>query len=851
MLNQNFEPMKNIFIVFFMFLSNTFFAQNTFEQIRQQYLQEINNAAHNEDDADGENEIDKFKRWEFFASRSLDKNGNFPNCELLLDNWEAKKQLRINSALKSNNIGNWTSLNPSVIPIGGPKGTGRVHKVYIEPWNTNNIWVCSSTGGLWKSTDAGNNWQALTDNLPTLGTSDIAVDPNNPMIIYLATGENSFALNAVNKGIFKSIDGGLSWTYLALDPNSNNLFNGNIFRILLNPSNSNILIAACTNGLKYSNDGGISWSTKKINRFFDAEFHPNNPDTVYACNANEIYRSTDAGASWTLLNTGIPSVSRRIELAVSPDGPNYVYALVQNSSFGYGGLYRSTDAGNTWTLQSTSPSILGNVYNPNVNTGGYDYCELTIDPTNKDKIYTAGNIYVCKSSDGGITFSAASTWSGPYTTTGNGVPSNYVHLDMHDIIHHPTLSDVVFVGCDGGVFKTENGGNTWSILGNQMHIAQIYRIGTASNPDTIGYGTQDNSHYIKNGNAYVQIGASDGMEFAFDPNMSSNFYYVTQNGRYIARFSNGFYANISPPEQGYWIAPFFLDVENHDTLYVALKDVFVSYNRGTTWNNFSNGAVSSSFKTAMLQAPSDPNVIYLSSDSVMYKSTDRGQTWASLGLPAGSGVKIISYIAIDHNNPQHLWISYANFENGNKVFESTDGGLSWINISLNLPNSPVNCIIHENNSNNGLYVGTDVGVYYYNSNLGSWIDFNNQLPNVIVMELEIAPSIGKIRAGTYGRGLWESDIYSNSSSTDEPLTLKEELILFPNPANNIVNIKIPEDWKAERVLFEIYDINGKRIEAEYQNTTNFSKNIEYLANGIYVIAISSNSRHFVKRLVKQ
>jgi hypothetical protein len=119
------------------------------------------------------------------------------------------------------------------------------------------------------------------------------------------------------------------------------------------------------------------------------------------------------------------------------------------------------------------------------------------------------------------------------------------------------------------------------------------------------------------------------------------------------------------------------------------------------------------------------------------------------------------------------------------------------------------------------------------------------------MELEIAPSIGKIRAGTYGRGLWESDIYSNSSSTDEPLTLKEELILFPNPANNIVNIKIPEDWKAERVLFEIYDINGKRIEAEYQNTTNFSKNIEYLANGIYVIAISSNSRHFVKRLVKQ
>ncbi len=116
---------------------------------------------------------------------------------------------------------------------------------------------------------------------------------------------------------------------------------------------------------------------------------------------------------------------------------------------------------------------------------------------------------------------------------------------------------------------------------------------------------------------------------------------------------------------------------------------------------------------------------------------------------------------------------------------------------------------------------------------------------------EIAPNIGKIRAGTYGRGLWESDIYSNPAATDESFTSKEELILFPNPAKNNVNVKIPENWKADRVLVEIYDINGKKIEAEYQNSTSFSKNIEHLANGIYVIAISSNSRHFVKRLVKQ
>jgi photosystem II stability/assembly factor-like uncharacterized protein len=844
--------MKNSLFILLIFLNLNLFAQNNFEQIRQQYLQEISNIPEEEESAEDENEHKKFSRWEFFAKRQLDENGNFPSNEILLNNWEAKKQLKISSALKSTNIGNWTSLNPSVIPIGGPKGTGRIHKVYIEPWNTNNIWACSSTGGLWKSTDAGNSWQALTDNLPTLGTSSIAVDPNNPQIVYLATGENSFSPNAFSKGIFKSTDGGISWTYLSQDPNSINLFFGVIFKLVLHPVNSNTILTAGSSGLKLSPDGGLTWSTKLTTRFFDIEFHPSSHDTIYACNANTIYRSTDAGNSWVALNTGIPTVSKRIELAVSPDGPDYVYALVQNSSYGFGGLYRSTDAGNTWTLQSTSPNVLGSVTNPAATTGGWSYCELTADPTNKDKIYTAGNYYVCKSLDGGITFTAASNWIGPYTTTGNGVPSNYVHVDMHDIQHHPTLTDVVFVGCDGGIFKTDNGGTSWTILGSEMHIAQIYRIGTyANNPDTLGYGTQDNSHYIKNGNSFVQVGSMDGMEIAIHPKNQNLFYYLAQNGRYIFRSINGNSNNISVPEFGNWVAPFFLDIENPDTLYLALRDVYISYNRGTTWTNRSNGTVSNENKAAMLQSPSNPDIIYLASDTILYKSTDRGLSWTTLGRPVSSGLTMISYIAIDHNNPQHLWISCANYISGNKVYESTDGGISWTNLSLNLPNIPINCIVQENNSNNGLYIGTDEGVYYYNSNLGSWIDFNNQLPNVIVMELEIAPSIGKIRAGTYGRGLWESDIYSNPSATDEPFTSKEELILFPNPAKNIVNVKIPENWKADRVLVEIYDINGKKIEAEYQNSTSFSKNIEHLANGIYVITISSNSRHFVKRLVKQ
>jgi photosystem II stability/assembly factor-like uncharacterized protein len=843
--------MKNLFFVFFMFLSNIFYAQNTFEQIRQQYLQEVTNASPDEDNVEGENELDKFKRWEFFASRRLDENGNFPNNELFLNNWEAKKQLKINSALKSNNIGNWTSLNPSVIPIGGPKGTGRVHKVYIEPWNTNNIWVCSSTGGLWKSTDAGLSWQVLTDNLPTLSTSDIAIDPNNPSIIYLATGENNFSPETPGKGIFKSTDGGISWAYLSQDPNSTNIFAGIIFKLVLHPVNSNTILTAGSSGLKLSSDGGLTWSTKFINRFYDIELNPSSPDTIYACNANTIYRSTDAGNSWTALNTGIPTVSKRIELAVSPDGPNYVYALVQNSSYGFGGLYRSTDAGNTWTLQSTSPNVLGNVLNLASTTGGRSYCELTADPTNKDKIYTAGNFYVCKSIDGGVTFVPASNWIGPYTTTGNGVSSNYVHVDMHDIQHHPTLSNVVYVGCDGGVFKTENGGTSWSILGSEMHIAQIYRIGTyASNPDTLGYGTQDNSHYIKKGNSFVQEGSLDGMEIAFNPNNSNTFYYVAQNGRFIFRNRNGVNTNISINEFGSWVAPFFLDIENPDTLYVALEDVYVSYNRGTTWTNISNGTVSNVDKTAMLQAPSNPNIIYLTTDTILYKSTDRGLSWSTLGRPVSSGFTMISYIAIDHNDPQHLWISCANYISGNKVYESTDGGISWTNLSLNLPNFPVNCIVHENNSNNGLYVGTEYGVYYYNSSLGSWIDFNNQLPNVIVMELEIAPSIGKIRAGTYGRGLWESDIYSNTTSNTAINANIENAIFFPNPAKNIVNVKIPDSWQNEMVLFEIYDLNGKKIISEYHSEASFTKDISNLPKGIYIFSLRSNSKNCVKKVIK-
>jgi hypothetical protein len=384
-----------------------------------------------------------------------------------------------------------------------------------------------------------------------------------------------------------------------------------------------------------------------------------------------------------------------------------------------------------------------------------------------------------------------------------------------------------------------------------MHIAQIYRINNfASNADIVGYGTQDNAHYIRNGNSCRQVGSLDGMEIAFHPLNQNIFYYLAQNGRYFFRVVNGFTTDISVPEFGNWVAPFLLDNEHPDTLYLGLKDIYISYNRGTSWTNVSNGTISNSDKSALAQAPSNPNTIYLTSDTTIYKSTDRGLTWVSLGRPNGTGSSpSISYIAVDHNNSEHLWISCSNYINNIKVFESVDGGQSWTNISLNLPNAPVNTIVHENNPNNGIYVGTDIGVYYYNSNLGTWIDFNQNLPNVIISELEIAPSIGKIRAGTYGRGLWESDLYNNTTvglATDKQT---EQVIVFPNPVQDNINISLPDSWSSEIVLMELYSIDGKKILSEYYRDKIFSKDLSQFPKGFYVLSLISTSKSFFTKIV--
>jgi len=196
-------------------------------------------------------------------------------------------------------------------------------------------------------------------------------------------------------------------------------------------------------------------------------------------------------------------------------------------------------------------------------------------------------------------------------------------------------------------------------------------------------------------------------------------------------------------------------------LFLSNLLFLLSDNQGESWTNITNGITAGQLIKAITIAPSSPDNIYIATSGLIWRTTDGGASWRVIksNLPSG----VITYIAVSQYDPQKIWVSLSNYSSSkdrNKVFTSDNGGLNWINYSKGLPNVPVNCVVYENDSKSALYAGTDLGVYYRNREMDSWVNFNNQLPNVIVNELEIFYPERKIRAATYGRGIWESELYS-------------------------------------------------------------------------------------------
>lgn len=711
----------------------------------------------------------KIKRWEWFWEQRVGESGEFPKHDVVWEEWEKQQKAARTSA--NNQTAPWTFCGPSTSP-GGYNGLGRINCMAFHPTDANTFWVGSPSGGLWKTTDGGNSWVNNNDDLPVLGVSDIAINPNNPDVMYIATGdgEYTYSLSALGNyesgasksvGVLKSTDGGMSWNTTSLSWSQSNT--NYIRRLVINPSNPQILYLASSNGIWKSTDAGQNWSLSRTGYFIDLELKPGSPNTIYASSFNwngaRIFRSTDAGGSWNQVGNFNNSVRLNIEVCAA--SPNFVDVVGANDNGGLEGLWNSTDGGATFNQYYTGTGSNNMLHNdPNMQgvdgQGLYDLA-YAVNPNNSN-VRWLGGVNTWNTTDGGNNWNIESVWSQGFVS---GVP--VVHADKHFFTYHPLQPNTFFDCNDGGIYKTTNGGNTWTDLSNGLGIGQLYRIGVSqSTTNKVLCGHQDNGTKELDGNNWHERKGGDGMECIIHPTNSNTAYASIQNGDIFITTNNWssnteISDNIPGNPDGPWVTPYVMDPSNPNTLYAGYKELYKTTNQGTSWTSISP-FISGDYIRSIAVAPSDPQYIYIASYDSLYYTTDGGSNWSN--NPINFTSENISYIAVNPNNPTELWITISGYQNGNKVFRSNDGGANFTNVSGSLPNLPANCITYElGGPNDGLYVGTDLGVYYKDNTMSDWIPFMTDLPNVIVTEIEVSEQDELIYAATYGRGLWKAEMY--------------------------------------------------------------------------------------------
>ncbi len=758
----------------------------------------------------------QFKRWEWYYSTRIGKDG------LLVDNAGLNKKAylsgginrRINTNSPAANSGAWVPLGPSYINSTG-KGIGRANRLAFHPTDANTLFLATASGGLWKTTNAGTNWYPLTDGIPNLCMSGVAVHPSNGNIIYILTGDadaggggNNPPVGKYSSGVLKSYDGGLNWTYTGLQWSETQ--NYLAYKLVIHPTNPEVLLVVTNKGIFRTSDGGANWVSSNTGFYFcDIEFKPGDPSIMYtAGHYNDgtgdvnLYKSTDHGVSFSVSSTiashyGSNNLNR-VALAVSPANANYVYALVGPAAGAgvFRGIYRSTNQGVSFTLRTQTPNILGRAMagDDDEHQSTYDLC-MVISPTNINTIATGG-IRLWTSINGGTTMVAHNE---------NVSTSNYYHGDLHDLIYHPLNNNLLYMIGDGGIYKSTDDGDSWNDAnGTGLQITQYYKIGTdvsnvINSQNIMIGGNQDNGTNKRGsagGSVFIRLDGSDGMDCYIDPDGNANYIWSKQNGIVIKSYSSGLTdvpvcspGSINYTPEATWCTPIAEVTGNTTEFFIGYKPLTLVTDIAGVFSfqpfyHGGGGAVSG--KTFVRTARGNASRVYAGDNDMSgggtqraYTSSNKGVSWTE--IYAGYSEVPFTDLTFNADNGSEMWLSFGGYDASKKVMYSNNGGSSWTNVTGSLPNVPVNCIVFDDNNGSpggAIYIGTDIGVFYKDNNLGDWIPFSNGLPVVEVTDLEIHHTEGLLRAGTYGRGIWQTSLYSNcvanltlnsgNTSTNEP-----------------------------------------------------------------------------------
>jgi photosystem II stability/assembly factor-like uncharacterized protein len=782
----------------------------------------------------------QYQRWYWFMDQRTWPSGERPDPAVYNHAAAAVVAMRQQAAGHARSQANWAPLGPlSWNTTSYNPGNGRVNAVTVDPSDPNVIYVGTPSAGLWRSNDAGNTWQALFTDLPSMGVSGIVVDPADPQVIYIATGDGDGS-DTYSAGVLKSTDGGATWNSTGLNWTLADTRTTRCLRMA--PSNNQTLLCAASSGIFRSTNGAQNWQQVRFGGYRDIEFQPGNDSIVYAC-GNTFERSTDGGEHFQLLsNTGLPPGGQvgRMAIAVTPADPLTVYVLCSSDADGgFLGLYRSFDGGLSFTLQSNSPNLFG-YEDDGSDTGGQSWYDMALvaDPEDANRVYIGG-INVWKSIDGGMNWTIESHWTYPSLI-------GYTHADIHTL---EIFNGKLYCGSDGGIHVSANEAEDWADLSAGLDITQFYRLGGSELlPYKFMAGAQDNgTNRLLNGN-WTHVYGADGMEAAIDPLDPNIVYGSSQNGNILLSYSNGAnWDNIGDgiTEDGPWVTPFIIDHNSTTHLLAGFHNVWATWDRGDSWVMMTNWN-EDEYVRCLALAPSNSDVIYAARQDLVQRSDDGGFTWADIsgGLPNQTPTSF----AVDPTDPMHVYVSFSGYGAGNKLFASNNGGQNWSNYSMNLPNIPVNSVVYEPGTNNGLYVGTDMGVFYTNDYFSNWLPYGQGLPNVVVNELEINMAAGKVRAATFGRGLWESDLFTSPvgiANTDAPhpprlvpIDQEGRFALVPNADERFTGA-------------EVMDALGRNVRSLTLNPGARSViDLSGNAPGVYLVSITNGRHAWTVRVVR-
>lgn len=783
----------------------------------------------------------QFKRWEYFMEQRVDSNGYFTHSS---DAYYVYKNLQQDNATAKagqGTAGRWTLLGPNGPAQSTKGGAGRLNCITFHPTNSSYLLAGAASGGIWVSTDAGASWKTYTDDLATLGISSIDFSNSNPTIAYAATGDKN-GTDTYSIGVVKSTDGGKHWvpTNLAWTVTQKRLAS----KVLVHPTDPNTVYASTSYGIYKTTDGGTTWTRKRPGSFRDMEFKPGDPNTLYVATKTSIMRTTDGGNSFSTLSISFSTTVNRVEMAVTPANPNYLYVVAgQESDNGFGGLYRSTNSGNSFTTMSTTPNILGWQSN-GWDSGGQAWYDLSIaaSPSNANMIFVGG-VNIWKSTNGGGTWSINAHWQG------SGAP--YVHADVHNLKFSPHNSNTIWASSDGGAYQSTNNGTAWTGKNNTLAIGQMYRMGASkTTANKIMTGWQDNGSSKYTG-TWTKVLGGDGMECIVDYSNNNILYGSLYYGSIHRSANSGtswteITKNIT--ETGAWVTPYVIHPTASNILYAGYHNIYKTVNRGDSWVKLTS-FVGSDLVQALAISPSSPSTMYMSTYNDVMKSVNSGITWTSIksGITSGS----VTYFAIHPTDPNKVWVSISGYYSGIKVLKTTNGGQSWQNISGTLPNLPANCIVYETNTADGIYVGMDVGVYYHDNNLNAWVPFMKNLPNVIVNELEIYYPGNKIRAATYGRSMWESDVYALANDIQGSDKSKNQLRIYPNPTSSDIHIDL-NDINYRNGHIRILNNLGEIVkEYDFNHTNLINISVTDFSSGIYFIELQTDNSVYFGKFIRQ